>query len=452
MRILTIILILLIAFTAPLWALNMERFGSHAPEFFVHSLDVELHGDLALVTGYGGLMIYDVSEGVEYLNRYLPGGDGGRGNPVYNCSAHEDLAFVTARGAGLYIVDISDPAQPALIRQLRMPGESFEDSEFRNDELIISAHRAGLYFVDMTDPGEPELTGTYDEMTNCWELDLVGDLLYVADGEGGLVIIRLADEIEVLSRTETSGTAIDVKVSGDQCAIATGATGVDLFDISDPTEPILLSTMDTPTYAGHIGFDGDLIAVADWDEALVYDVSNPEEPVLDGRHYTGYRAMGVDVRENRVYLADWSKFIGYTYGEIDGADIAFSTQRIVPDDNEVIDTSLYVYNHGQQQLAVSRVYCQAVDFEVDPEAFELDSGDSIEVSFSFQPNSNTSYPLRFRSNDSDDPTTEVKLEASGGLSVGDEAPDFTANILGGGQYRLSDNRDRIQVLIFWASW
>jgi hypothetical protein len=210
--------------------------------------------------------------------------------------------------------------------------------------------------------------------------------------------------------------------------------------------------MDTPTYAGHIGFDGDLIGVADWGEVLVYDVSDPEEPILDGRRYTGYRAMGVDIRENRVYLADWSKFIGYTYGEIDGADIAFSIRRIVPEDNELLDTSLYVYNYGQQQLEVNRISCNAEQFEVDPDQFELDSDDSVEVNFSFRPNTQSSYNLQFRSNDTDDPSTSIKLEASGGLSIGDRAPDFTANILGGGQYRLSDNRDRIQLLIFWASW
>ncbi len=395
-------------------------------------------------------MIYDISEDVEYLNRYLQGG--GRGRPVYNCSAHEDIAFVTARGDGLYIVDISAPDRPTLITRWQLQDQSIEDAQYLNDLLVLSAHGDGLYFVDVSDPNEPEVVSRYDEMTNCWELASDGELLYVADGEGGLVILNIDDEPEILSRVETSGTAIDVKVSGDLCAIAAGTAGVDLFDISDPTEPILLSTMNTPTYAGHIGFDSDLIAVADWEEVLVYDVSDPEEPILDGRRYTDYRAMGVDIRDDSVFLADWSKFIGYTYGEIDGADIAFSLRRIVPPNDEQLDTSLYVYNYGQQQLEVESITCNAQRFEVDPDRFELDSGDSVEVSLTFQPSERSSYPLRFRSNDTDDPTTSITLEASGGLGVGDEAPDFTARILGGGEYRLSDNRDRIQLLIFWASW
>jgi thiol-disulfide isomerase/thioredoxin len=35
---------------------------------------------------------------------------------------------------------------------------------------------------------------------------------------------------------------------------------------------------------------------------------------------------------------------------------------------------------------------------------------------------------------------------------GSEAPDFSAPLLGGGQFRLSEARGRPLVLVFWASW
>lgn len=436
----------------PLSALNLERFGEHAPNFFVHSVDVELHGDLALVTGYGGLMIYDISESVEYLGRYNPGG--GRGTPVYNCGAFEDIAFVTARENGMYLVDISDPANPSLIVGWRPQGESLEDAAYIGNGIIaVSAHGDGVHFVDVSQPDPPELLGTFDDVQNCWELAYDGEsLLYIADGNGGLAIVDVSDETELVSRIETSGNAIDVKIEGDICAVAVGASGVDLFDVSDPAELVLLSNFDTKTYAGHIGFDGDIVAVADWNELLIYDVSDPAEPYLNGSRYTEYRAMGVDLRGESVYLADWSKVVGYRYGEIDGADIAFSTRRIVPPDGQLVDTTLTVYNFGQQQLEVSRIACTAERFEVDPVRFDLDSGDSIELSFSYLPHERNSYPLRFSSNDTDEPSASVSLETSGGIGIGDRAPDFTASILGGGDYRLSDMGGRIQLIIFWASW
>ncbi|NQU04917.1 MAG: hypothetical protein HQ568_02405 [Calditrichaeota bacterium] len=451
MRFILVVLASLFFWSSSLFALNMERFGSHDPDYFVHSLDVELYGDLALVTGYGGLMIYDISEDIEYLNRYLPGG--GRGVAVYNCCASNDVAYVTARGNGMYIVDISNPRSPELITRWQADSYSLEDAACYDNRLIVSAHQDGLFIYDVTDPRQAEGLYTFDELENSWEIALDDEgRLFIADGEGGLVIMNVAEEPEILSRMETSGNAIDVKVSGELCAVAVGADGVDLFDVSDHTEPVFMSNFDTPTYAGHIGFDGDKIAVADWDEVLVYDLSNPEEPFLDGRYYTDYRAMGVDISGDNIYLADWSKFIGFAHGEIDGADIAFSTRRIVPIGDDTIDTSLYVYNYGQSELEVTRLSCNAGNFEADPERFNLASGDSLELSMSFRASANASYPLRFQSNDTDDPNSSITLESSGGLSVEDDAPDFSARILGGGNYRLSDMADRVQLIIFWASW
>ncbi|MDP8239195.1 MAG: hypothetical protein P9X24_08900 [Candidatus Hatepunaea meridiana] len=451
MRLTKTIIAIILIWSSSLVGLNMERFASHAPEFFVHSLDVELHDDLALVTGNGGFMIYDISDGIRYINRYIP--EGGRTAAIYNCCAGEGVAFAAARGAGMYIIDISNPQSPALLTRWQVQNQSLEDAALYNDLVVVSAHQDGLYILNVSDPAHPEVTGTFEEMENCWELAFDEEgRLFVADGVGGLVILSIDDEPDILSRMETSGNAIDIKVSGDLCAIAVGADGVDIFDVSDPADPIFLLNFNTPTYAGHIGFDGDLVAVADWDAVLVYDISDRENPELTGYYPTGYRAMGVDMRGENVYLADWSKFIGFAYGPIDGADIAFSTRRIIPVGEGVMDTSLYVFNHGQQELEVERISCNAQEFNVDPGNFNLDSGDSLELSITYLPPDSRSTSLRFQSNDTDDPTSTITLEPSGGLGVGDRAPDFSSRILGGGNYRLSDMQDRVQLIIFWASW
>ena len=429
----------------------MERFGEHRPDFFVHLLDVELYEDLALVTGNGGILIYNIAEDIEYLGRYITGG--GRGFACNSC-AERDLAFVVGReSAPLCVIDISDPRNPQQIATWQPDGEQVEDCVVQGDLLIVSSHTAGLYFLDISNPRRPEVIGRFEDIENCWELALDdSNNLYVADGDGGLVIINIEGDPELLSRSETAGTAIDVKVSGDRCAVAMGATGVDIFDISDPSEPEPIGHFDTPTYAGHIGFDGNLIAVADWNETLVYDISDHDNIFISGRRYTELRAMGVDIRGNSVYTADWSKFIGYTYGEIHGADIEFSTRRIIPPGEDIVDTSLIVYNHGLETLVVDRIRCNAGGFEVDPGNFELEANSSLELAFTYQPHERTQYPLQFNSNDTDDPNSSIMLEPYGGLSVGDEAPDFTARILGGGDYRLSDMAGRIQLIIFWTSW
>ena len=445
--------ILVILCQGPLLALNMERFGNHSPNFFVHSLDVELHGDLALVTGYGGLMIYDISDnGVEFIDRY---NTGGRGQPFYNCKANGNTAYVLGREAGLYIIDISNPRSPSLITRVQFNDRSAEDCDILGDVLVVSLHGDGLVFFDISNPQRPDELATLDGFENCWGVCLNDDgYIFVADGDGGLAVARFSDDgPEIICRRETTGMAIDIRIDGNICAVADGAHGVDLFDISDPEQPAFLSNFDTPTYAGHIGLDGDLVAVADWNEVLVYDISDPEEPLLVGRKFTQTRAMGVDIRGNAVYLADWSRFTGYTYGQIDGPDIEFSTRRIDPVGDGVVDTLLFIYNQGHENLDIRDISCNADEFEADPDGdFSIESGDSIELAFCYQPSAGQSHNMRVRSNDADEGSVNIKLESSGGLSEGDEAPDFTMPLLEGGQYRLSDQRGRVQLLIFWASW
>ena len=445
--ILTVVLITVL----PVLGLNLERFGYHMPNFFVHSLDVEIYEDLALVTGYGGFMIYDISDGgLQYLNRYSPGG--GRGSPVYDCTAHDGIGYVFGRAAGMYVVDINNPQNPSVLSSWRPNGRSLEDGVYCGDKLTVSAHDDGLIFLDVSNPRQVEVIGTFEEMENCWAVRYDGDgNLFVADGPGGLAILNLAgDEPELLSRMETSGQAIDLRIDNDLCAVATGATGV---DVSDPANPVFLGNFVTPNYAGKIGLDENLVAVADWNEVLVYDISDPENAVLDGRKHTEKRAMGVDLRGNSVYLADWGPFKGYTYGEIEGPDIEFSTRRINPVGDDPVDTTITVYNLGHEVLEISRINCNAPQFRVDPGRLNVEPGDSAELNVVYQPTADVALSnMQVQSNDTDENRAIVKLEGIGGLAEGDRAPDFSAPILSGGEYTLSDQRGRVQLLIFWASW
>ena len=54
-------------------------------------------------------------------------------------------------------------------------------------------------FVDISNLLDPVLTGVYDTADVAWDVDISAGYAYVADGEGGLTIIRLNPQV-------TSGT------------------------------------------------------------------------------------------------------------------------------------------------------------------------------------------------------------------------------------------------------
>ncbi len=51
--------------------------------------------------------------------------------------------------------------------------------------------------------------------------------------------------------------------------------------------------------------------------------------------------------------------------------------------------------------------------------------------------------------DSDDSSVPETYEE---LSEGDSAPDFTAETVGGGEFKLSEQSDKVVILNFWATW
>lgn len=54
--------------------------------------------------------------------------------------------------------------------------------------------------------------------------------------------------------------------------------------------------------------------------------------------------------------------------------------------------------------------------------------------------------------DGSDVSDDDVNSASGALKEGDEAPDFTAELAAGGTYTLSDHKDDVVLLNFWATW
>ena len=51
-----------------------------------------------------------------------------------------------------------------------------------------------------------------------------------------------------------------------------------------------------------------------------------------------------------------------------------------------------------------------------------------------------------------DDTDSGEPEVYDNLSEGDSAPDFTAETIGGGEFKLSDKSDKVVILNFWATW
>ncbi|MCK4306458.1 MAG: hypothetical protein KAY24_19610, partial [Candidatus Eisenbacteria sp.] len=98
--------------------------------------------------------------------------------------------------------------------------------------------------------------------------------------------------------------AYAVAASGDLAFVADA--DLQIIDISDPSNPVLAGSYDTPDQARGVAVSGNLAFVADDHSGLqIIDISNPSSPVLAGSYDTPDRAFDVAVSGDLAFVADW---------------------------------------------------------------------------------------------------------------------------------------------------
>jgi len=103
------------------------------------------------------------------------------------------------------------------------------------------------------------------------------------------------------------GVAYSVVVL-DGLAYVTGNDGVSVFDVSDPSQPRRVTTLELADGAFDLQFVGSTAYVAGDEEGLfIVDFSDPGSPIILGVLNDGGTAFDVDVEGDVVYLADITK-------------------------------------------------------------------------------------------------------------------------------------------------
>ncbi len=126
-----------------------------------------------------------------------------------------------------------------------------------------------------------------------YNVDLDGNRAFVADGLGGLRIVNV-DTCAPLGLLAFPGkTVVDVRVRGALAAVALGADGfalVDVSTISNPTQLALIAGVGT---VNDLWISGDTLYLASSSGLFVYDVSSPATPSLIGAQPFGAAAQAV---------------------------------------------------------------------------------------------------------------------------------------------------------------
>lgn len=249
-------------------------FGIQLPQIGVLGIggvmDCEVDKDRLFVIGHGKLCVADISIPTKPAPLATLTGLGNT-RQIDIC---RDVAYITSREDGLFIVDVSRPESPRLLCHYDTI-ELATGIAVCDQVAFVACRTAGVELVDVSDPANPTHLSTVrtGEAQSVTARD--GLLFAGVWGSRELVICDVADVYSpsVISRTPLDGNGDGVCLWDQYCFVATGhhargwrretgeasdeygaGHGMEIFDITDPSQPKFCSRIKTRRFY-RIGMD-----------------------------------------------------------------------------------------------------------------------------------------------------------------------------------------------------
>ena len=208
-------------------------------------------------------------------------------------------------GQQLAIFNVTNPVNPVLTGTVEGLGDSVQDVQVMGDLAFVAAGTAGLHIIDVSDPRQPFIISSYDTPGFANSLFVLDDYVYLAAGGAGLLIIDVSDPTIPInvSVSETPGWDWSVFVASGYAFVASGEDGLRVVEIADPSAPLITGSISIHNDANDVYIVDDLIYVAAGSGGLqIIDISDPLDPTEVTSMDTGY-ARRVVVDNGFAYVA-----------------------------------------------------------------------------------------------------------------------------------------------------
>jgi hypothetical protein len=461
---------------------SLVHLGRAEGDDFIEVLDVVADHPLVYAcTSVKGFNIWDASgEGAPALlaGGIAPPGLVGGGGKYPHCQ-HVGLdpqnkrAVITNRGDELqptpfvYLLDVSNPAAPAMLKGWT-GADSIEGVAISGNRIYAAAHSSGiLVFEDAGGASLTEIGRFSDAQSDAWQPVLVGQHLFVAEGDLGVRVYDVAGDIPVpIASVPIPGSSKDIVIHEGKAFVA-ASSRVAAIDIANPAAPALLGEVETEgtAIALAVGVKNTLL-VAEWDRIRGYDISDPaamkrelSEVLPTGKAFS--RALTIDAAPaaGRVYPGEWTGVHAYRQEECAiGPDLETSPDQIsfasVPAGDFDV-RAVILKNQGNRPLKITGITADNPAVTVNTPSLEIDAGKAKAIEITFKPASAQAVKARvtIASDDPDDPLHEVRVSGNlPGVDVGDPLPAFALVDTEGKTWDSTALKGNIAVLSYFATF
>lgn len=236
----------------------------------------------------------------------------------------------TVGGNSFTISSIEDSASPKVISALSGIGNGRRVVRVNNDVVAVAARHNGVYFIDVSDKNSPYIICRYNSLDTANDLCISGNLMVVVNRYYGIEFVDISsiNSPQYINQISNDKECYRCVIDDLYLYVSCWATrDVEIYDISDVNNPQLLSIVEVDGRCGEAFLENGLLyivsgfntkdnssEVGDFgygtgNGLTIYDVSDPSKPVLlsvvkcDGSHFvSGFDDWSVRVKNGYAYF------------------------------------------------------------------------------------------------------------------------------------------------------
>jgi peroxiredoxin len=305
----------------------------------------------------------------------------------------------------------------------------------RDNTAFVTDILGGLSIVNVTDPAAPALLGKVAITGVAKGLVVEGNLAYVAAGNGGLVVVDVTDltQPKVIGHVDTDGAAIRVAYSEGRVFVAAW-NDARVYDVAKPEAPRFIGAVRLTTEVAYPD-DGHPPVTA-----RTMGIAANGRDIFVGNWWVNYAyRLYPDRVAPHIVLPETVNLMDF------GPVAAGMTSTLkVP-----------VENQGTAPLTLFQNWASGTSFSVTPKQLRVAPGERGELTVEYKAAGAEKETgiLYVRSDDPAEPVRTAFLVGNqAGLGVGKPLPETKATLLDGSDWSSSSNTGKVKLLGYFATF
>jgi hypothetical protein len=153
------------------------------------------------------------------------------GGGIFGLVKSESILYLAMGSAGLYSIDISNKSEPKVLDKLEIENGQARDVAVQTHYAFI-AHAEGLKIIDIANPSNLQLIKSVGSGYN--SIDIGGDMVFLGKSSGGIDVFNISDPTNpkpVFNIPNSGGIAWDLKYHENHLYLATDSKGLFIYKI-----------------------------------------------------------------------------------------------------------------------------------------------------------------------------------------------------------------------------